>query len=154
MHTVTDYQTAISNKFNSYEWGGSASEAGFARFAWDTSTDVDSDADFENALAAYLLSVGESPADYGVSLPVYKFSITSFELFDETGDLAIWDQVTETYSWLLKGELSEGRLFSNEPGNDNEMTEQTRAAAEAWFFEAIAEIGTIEFDNLAAMFGV
>lgn len=90
---------------------------------------------------------------------MHKFSITSFELFDETGDLAIWDQVTETYSWLLKGELSEGRLFSDEPGNDNEMTEQTRTAAAAWMFDQFAfplyvQSGTVEFNTLAEVFGV
>ena len=101
MHTVTDYQTAISN----------------------------------------------------------KFSITSFDIFDTNGGLAIWDQVTETYSWLLRGELSEERLFSDEPGNDNEMTEQTRTAAAAWMFDQFAfplyvQNGTVEFDTLAAVFGV
>lgn len=84
---------------------------------------------------------------------MHKFSITSFDIFDTNGGLAIWDQVTETYSWLLRGELSEEHLFSDEPGNDNEMTEQTRTAAAAWMFDEIAD-GTVEFDNLAAMFGV
>lgn len=59
--TYSDALTFVQNSFSAdYEWGGNASEAGFASFLF---SHVD-DPDDSNCLEKYLLYVGENPADY------------------------------------------------------------------------------------------
>ena len=78
-----------------------------------------------------------------------NFTIENFEAHN--GDLAIWDQVSETYSWLNRS-LIPGDLFSAEPGNDYEMKSDLKENAEKWFFDQFGS--GITWDELSEIFGI
>ena len=73
------------------------------------------------------------------------------------GDLAIRCVVTDSYLWLRRGELVPGRLFSDEAGNDYEMDDETRTAAEEWFFKEHGGLqekdGSVDFAELKEIYG-
>ena len=50
-----------------WQWGGKASLEGLVQYVFTHGYDVDHDA-FQTLLANYLLSVGEYPPDYGLSV--------------------------------------------------------------------------------------
>lgn len=66
--TITDAQNFVANSgVNDWEWGGTASADRFAEFLFRTHDEISNDESpqqLQAALAAYLRSEGENPADY------------------------------------------------------------------------------------------
>lgn len=64
--TTADAMCFVENSgVTDWEWGGQASAEGFADWLYRNRDAADRD-DYEAELVAYLISVGENPADYGL----------------------------------------------------------------------------------------
>lgn len=65
IRTHNDARCLVANSgVLNFQWAGEASLEGLIDYLYHHGDDVDH-ADFQKLLNAYLLSVGESPADYG-----------------------------------------------------------------------------------------
>ena len=69
---MTNYQTKADAKTASYAvqdwaWGGNASFDGFCEWLWANNPEYEYS---DEALADYLVSAGEDPADYSLTGPV------------------------------------------------------------------------------------
>ena len=66
INTITDAKTFVSNSgVSEWEWGDGASPEGFARWIRAHRDEID-ESSYGPELAAYLASVGQDPADYGI----------------------------------------------------------------------------------------